>query len=51
MALVMEAGKHGYTDSQLREMLEQETAQPVADLDTDQLQAALDALRQTPVTA
>ena len=47
--LVVEAGKRGVTDSQLREMLEQETAQPVEDLDAGQLQAALESLRQAPV--
>lgn len=45
MALVVEAGRHGVTDSQLREMLVQEYAQPVEDVDAGQLQAALDDLR------
>lgn len=51
MQLVLEAGKHGVTDSELREMLEQQTAQPVEDVTAEQMQAALDALRQVPVTA
>lgn len=49
MELVLEAGKRGVTDSELREMLEQETAQPVADLDAGQLRAALEALRNAPM--
>lgn len=45
MQLVLEAGKHGVTDSELRTMLEEQTAQPVDDVTTEQLQQALDALR------
>ncbi|HET7397653.1 MAG TPA: hypothetical protein VFJ94_03935 [Intrasporangium sp.] len=45
MALVIEAGKHGVTDSELRQMLLEEYAQPVEDIDAGQLQAALEDLR------
>lgn len=50
MDLTVEAGKHGVTDTQLREMLEQEYAQPVEDITTDQLRASLQSLRDTTPT-
>lgn len=49
--LTTDTGKRGLTDRQTREMLEQEFAQPVEDLTAEQLQAALDNLRKTPVPA
>ncbi|HEY1179345.1 MAG TPA: hypothetical protein VGF17_24585 [Phytomonospora sp.] len=50
-ALVAECGKRGVGNAAMREMLEQEFAQPVADLSAADLQAALDTLRSQPVPA
>jgi hypothetical protein len=50
-ALVVECGIRGVDDTQMRDMLEAEFAQPVADLHAQQLQAALDNLRKTAVPA
>lgn len=51
MQLVTECGKRGVTDSQMRTMLVEEFAQPVEDIDSWQLQSALDNLRAQPVNA
>ena len=51
MQLVMEAGKHGVTDSQLRDMLVEQFAQPVEDIDAGQLREALAHLKGQAVTA
>jgi hypothetical protein len=50
-ALVLECGKRGVGNAAMRELLEQEFAQPVADLTAADLQAALDTLRAQPVPA
>jgi hypothetical protein len=48
--LVLEAGRRGMTDTELREILEQHFAQPVADLTAEQLREALDIIRAAAVT-
>lgn len=44
--LVTEAGAKGVTDTELRELLEQRFAQPVADLTADQLREGLELVRK-----
>lgn len=51
MTLVMEAGKRGITDSDLRGLLEHEYAQPVEDLEAEQLRGMLAHVKNAPVTA
>lgn len=51
MQLVMEAGRRGMTEPELRGLLEQHFAQPVPDLDATQLREALTLVKRAEVTA